>query len=178
MNAPDFVAVQTAVQTPEPGSTALLLAGGHGAGNLAIAPRGHIQHIVTIASIYELHLLCSNPYAIHPNWDPNISSEVASASSSCRPTPSPNRKIRMIETALILDQLAALGQLYSLPGVAMQVLQLTRNPHVDTRALKECIENDPAISSRILRVVNSSIFGLSREVTDLNRPWPCWASSR
>lgn len=51
----------------------------------------------------------------------------------------------------------------------MQVLQLTRNPHVDTRALKECIENDPAISSRILRVVNSSLFGLSREVSDLNQ---------
>ncbi|MGO9114550.1 MAG: HDOD domain-containing protein [Thermoguttaceae bacterium] len=75
----------------------------------------------------------------------------------------------MINSATTLDQLAArLGQLYSLPAVAMQVLQLTRNPHVDTRALKECIENDPAISSRILRVVNSSLFGLSREVSDLN----------
>ena len=76
----------------------------------------------------------------------------------------------MIKSASALDHLAArLGQLYSLPGVAMQVLQLTRNPYVDTRALKECIENDPAISSRILRVVNSSVFGLSREVSDLNQ---------
>ena len=76
----------------------------------------------------------------------------------------------MIDSATTLDHLAARsGQLYSLPGVAMQVLQLTRNPHVDTRALKECIENDPAISSRILRVVNSSLFGLSREVSDLNQ---------
>ena len=75
----------------------------------------------------------------------------------------------MIHTATHLDHLAArLEQLYSLPAVAMQVLQLTRNPHVDTRALKECIENDPAISSRILRVVNSSLFGLSHEVSDLN----------
>jgi HD-like signal output (HDOD) protein len=76
----------------------------------------------------------------------------------------------MIDSATTLDYLAARSaQLYSLPGVAMQVLQLTRNPHVDTRALKECIENDPAITSRILRVVNSSIFGLSREVSDLNQ---------
>jgi len=76
----------------------------------------------------------------------------------------------MIDSATTLDQLAArCGQLYSLPGVAVQVLQLTRNAHVDTRALKECIENDPAISSRILRVVNSSLFGLSREVSDLNQ---------
>ena len=76
----------------------------------------------------------------------------------------------MIDSATTLDHLAArAGQLYSLPGVAMQVLQLTRNPYVDTRALKACIENDPAISSRILRVVNSSLFGLSREVSDLNQ---------
>ena len=86
------------------------------------------------------------------------------------PPPAQSVKTRMIDSATTLDQLAArCGQLYSLPGVAMQVLQLTRNPHVDTRALKECIENDPAISSRILRVVNSSLFGLSREVSDLNQ---------
>jgi HD-like signal output (HDOD) protein len=76
----------------------------------------------------------------------------------------------MIDTATSLDQLAAKsGQLYSLPSVALQVLQLTRNPYVDTRLLKDCIENDPAISSRILRVVNSSLFGLSREVSDLGQ---------
>ncbi len=76
----------------------------------------------------------------------------------------------MIESESLLDQLSVRsGQLYSLPGVAMQVLQLTRDPHVDTRALKECIENDPAIAARILRVVNSSLFGLSREVSDLGQ---------
>jgi HD-like signal output (HDOD) protein/GGDEF domain-containing protein len=76
----------------------------------------------------------------------------------------------MIESEPILDQLSVRsGQLYSLPGVAMQVLQLTQDPHVDTKALKDCIENDPAIASRILRVVNSSLFGLSREVSDLGQ---------
>jgi len=86
------------------------------------------------------------------------------------PPPAQSVKTRMIDSATTLDQLVArCGQLYSLPGVAMQVLQLTRNPHVDTRALKACIENDPAISARILRVVNSSLFGLSREVSDLNQ---------
>jgi HD-like signal output (HDOD) protein/GGDEF domain-containing protein len=60
-------------------------------------------------------------------------------------------------------------QLYSLPGVAMRVLELTRNPQVDTAALKRCIENDPALTGKILRVVNSSLFGLSREVSDLQQ---------
>lgn len=70
----------------------------------------------------------------------------------------------------ILDQLVAkAGHLYSLPAVAMRVLQLTEDPKVDTRDLKECIENDPALTTKILRVVNSSLFGLSREVSDLNQ---------
>jgi HD-like signal output (HDOD) protein len=51
----------------------------------------------------------------------------------------------------------------------MQVLHLTRDPQVDTRALKECIENDPAIASRVLRVVNSSLFSPSREVLNLGQ---------
>jgi len=76
----------------------------------------------------------------------------------------------MSDPATTLDRLAGrAGQLYSLPAVAMQVLELTNNPQVDTRALKDCIENDPALTGKILRIVNSSLFGLSRQVSDLNQ---------
>ena len=76
----------------------------------------------------------------------------------------------MNDPSATLDRLAAHAeQLYSLPAVAMEVLQLTDNPQVDTRALKECIENDPALTGKILRVVNSSLFSLSREISDLNQ---------
>lgn len=76
----------------------------------------------------------------------------------------------MSDPATTLDRLVAkAGQLYSLPAVAMKVLELTNNPQVDTRVLKECIENDPALTGKILRVVNSSLFGLSGEVSDLNQ---------
>jgi HD-like signal output (HDOD) protein/GGDEF domain-containing protein len=51
----------------------------------------------------------------------------------------------------------------------MQVLELTNNREVDARALKSCIENDPALTSKLLRVVNSSLFGLTRQVSDLNQ---------
>ncbi|MBX3431903.1 MAG: HDOD domain-containing protein [Pirellulales bacterium] len=69
-----------------------------------------------------------------------------------------------------LDELAArAGALYTLPAVAVEVLQLTDNPRVDVRALKQCIERDPALTAKLLRVVNSSLFGLSREVGDLNQ---------
>lgn len=51
----------------------------------------------------------------------------------------------------------------------MKVLELTDNPVVDTQALKACIERDAALTTRLLRVVNSSLFGLSGEVSDLNQ---------
>ncbi len=74
------------------------------------------------------------------------------------------------DLADILDRLVARArQFYSLPAVAMQVLDLTSNPHIDAHALKRCIECDPALTAKVLRVVNSSLFGLSREVSDLNQ---------
>src|SRR3990170_5946979 len=69
-----------------------------------------------------------------------------------------------------IDQIVSrAGALYSLPAVAVDVLRLTEHPKVDVRALKECIERDPALTVKILRVVNSSVFGLPREVSDLNQ---------
>ena len=70
----------------------------------------------------------------------------------------------------LLDRFVEGGRaLYSLPAVALEVLDLTAAPQVDLKALKACIENDPALTGKILRVVNSSLFGLSREVADLGQ---------
>ncbi|QDT01452.1 HDOD domain-containing protein [Adhaeretor mobilis] len=61
------------------------------------------------------------------------------------------------------------SSLYTLPAVAAEVLRLTECPQVDAQALKECIERDPALTAKVLRVVNSSLFGLSSGVSDLNQ---------
>ena len=69
-----------------------------------------------------------------------------------------------------LDALVSrVHSLYSLPAVAAEVIQLTSNPKVDAHALKECIQTDSALTVKILRTVNSSLFGLSREVSDLKQ---------
>jgi HD-like signal output (HDOD) protein len=72
--------------------------------------------------------------------------------------------------ASTIDQIVSrAGRLYSLPAVAVEVLKLTEQEKVDVRAIKNCIERDPALTAKILRVVNSSVFGLPREVGDLNQ---------
>jgi len=60
-------------------------------------------------------------------------------------------------------------RLYSLPAVAMEALRITDDPTFDPATLRECIERDPALTGRILRVVNSSLFGFSRQIGDLGQ---------
>lgn len=65
--------------------------------------------------------------------------------------------------------LAQSAQLYSPPEVAIEVLRLTEESEVDLRAIRACLERDPALAVKLLRVVNSSLYGLSGEVNDLNQ---------
>src|SRR3990172_4386482 len=98
-------------------------------------------------------------------WCGHLPRQPRVCSSTC-----PRATNVMSDPTTPLDRLAAkAGQFYSLPVVAMKVLELTNNPKVDIAALKQCIENDPALTTKVLRVVNSSLFGLSRTVSDLNQ---------
>jgi HD-like signal output (HDOD) protein len=76
----------------------------------------------------------------------------------------------MIDVTSRVQQIAArAAALYSRPSVALEIVRLTDEPQVDPRMLKELLEKDPALTCKILRVVNSSSFGLRREVADLNQ---------
>lgn len=57
--------------------------------------------------------------------------------------------------------------LYTMPTVALEVLRLADDPRTDAARLKACIERDPALTAKLLRIVNSSLFGPARAVTDL-----------
>ena len=71
---------------------------------------------------------------------------------------------------LHLEQIAARAvSLYSRPTVAMELVRLAEEPTADAQALKACIAQDPALVGKVLRVVNSSLFGLHRPVGDLNQ---------
>jgi HD-like signal output (HDOD) protein len=76
----------------------------------------------------------------------------------------------MTEPASHLNQIVSRAQaLYSRPAVAMEVVRLAEQPRLDADALKRCIEQDPALTCKVLRVVNSSMYGLNRPVTDVNQ---------
>ena len=67
-----------------------------------------------------------------------------------------------------IDQfLDRLDKLHSSPTVALRVLELTRDPDFEMIEMVGCLEHDPALAASILRLVNSSYYGLSQEVTSL-----------
>jgi HD-like signal output (HDOD) protein len=51
----------------------------------------------------------------------------------------------------------------------MELVRLADEPRVNANALRDCVAQDPALTCKILRVDNSSLFGLNRPVADLNQ---------
>ena len=55
----------------------------------------------------------------------------------------------------------------TLPEVALKVREASANPDVDVATLAKVIENDPAISARIVKISNSPLLRASRPIEDL-----------
>lgn len=60
------------------------------------------------------------------------------------------------------------GDLPSIPGPAMEAMQLTQNPDVNVRALQSIIAKDQALTARVLKIVNSAMYNFGREVSTLS----------
>ncbi len=75
--------------------------------------------------------------------------------------------------AIVNDQLLASvlssPRLPSPPGVALRVLQLTGDADVTMRELAETVQHDQALTTHVLRIVNSPLFGLGRPCTTLHQ---------
>jgi diguanylate cyclase (GGDEF)-like protein len=68
----------------------------------------------------------------------------------------------------LLDRLKVSPQLPSLPAIAIRALELARQENVDMGEIAELISNDPALSSKILKTVNSSFYGLPKQVSTIS----------
>jgi HD-like signal output (HDOD) protein len=57
----------------------------------------------------------------------------------------------------------------TLPHVALRVMEVANNPDAGPRELKEVMEVDAALSTRVLRCVNSSAYALKTKITSLQQ---------
>jgi HD-like signal output (HDOD) protein/GGDEF domain-containing protein len=67
------------------------------------------------------------------------------------------------------EALARAEDLPSLPAVAVEVLRLCREEETTLDDLAEVLAHDPALSARLLRFANSSLYNLGDEVRTLQR---------
>ncbi len=68
-----------------------------------------------------------------------------------------------------LDKVLNCPSLPSLPGVAISMLELMRQPSCTADKVADLIQNDPALASKVLRTVNSSYYGLSKPCPTISR---------
>lgn len=69
----------------------------------------------------------------------------------------------------VYELIKATDRLPSPKGIALEILRLTEDDETTVECLTAVIESDPALSGRLLRVVNSPLAGMSRKVASLSR---------
>ncbi|MBX3372796.1 MAG: HDOD domain-containing protein [Phycisphaeraceae bacterium] len=57
----------------------------------------------------------------------------------------------------------------TLPTIAVELLRLTRDPNVSLEQIERLVMTDPGLAARVLRTVNSSLFGLKSRCTTIRR---------
>lgn len=70
---------------------------------------------------------------------------------------------------VVAKALARIGDIATLPEVTLRVIEIVENPRSTARDLHEVIKTDPALSSKILKVVNSSFYGLPGQIASVDR---------
>lgn len=69
--------------------------------------------------------------------------------------------------AAVIDLLKRSAAIPSMPQVAARFLEIIQDPDFDYRDVVEVLSSDPGTASEILRLANSSLFGVTRNVSSL-----------
>jgi HD-like signal output (HDOD) protein len=62
-----------------------------------------------------------------------------------------------------------ISHIATLPEITLSIIELVEHPSSTAQDLNKVISKDPALCSRILKVVNSAFYGLPRQIGSINR---------
>lgn len=71
--------------------------------------------------------------------------------------------------AIITTALSQIGDIATLPAVTVKIIEIVENSKSTARDLHEVIKNDIALSSKVLKVVNSAFYGLPGQIASVDR---------
>lgn len=73
------------------------------------------------------------------------------------------------KSQIIKITLAKIGDIATLPEVTAKIIAAVDDPKSTARDLHNIIKNDPALATKILKVVNSAFYGLPGQVAEIDR---------
>ncbi|KPL06858.1 hypothetical protein AMJ86_06885 [bacterium SM23_57] len=68
----------------------------------------------------------------------------------------------------IKQQILNIGDLPTLPHVALEVARLANSPNSGMSDLVRIIHNDPALTAKVLKIANSAFYGMPKRIESLN----------
>jgi len=71
--------------------------------------------------------------------------------------------------ALVEGAIKGISHIATLPEITVRIIELVEDPTSTAQDLHKLIANDPALCSRILKVVNSAFYGMPRQIGSINR---------
>jgi putative nucleotidyltransferase with HDIG domain len=73
------------------------------------------------------------------------------------------------QPAVVEAAIKGISHIATLPEITLRIIKLVEDPSSTAQDLNKLISNDPALCSRILKVVNSAFYGLPRQIGSINR---------
>ena len=70
---------------------------------------------------------------------------------------------------VVSSAIREISHIATLPEITLKIIDLVEDPSSTAQDLHEVISNDPALCARILKVVNSSFYGLPGQIASINR---------
>lgn len=70
---------------------------------------------------------------------------------------------------IVSNAIREISHIATLPEITLKIVELVENPRSTAQDLHKVISNDPALCTRILKVVNSSFYGLPGQIGSINR---------
>ncbi len=87
-----------------------------------------------------------------------------------QPTTSPGTATTAADPiAIATAAVKGINHIATLPEITVSIIELVEDPKSTAQDLNKVISNDPALCSRILKVVNSAFYGLPRQIGSINR---------
>ncbi len=71
--------------------------------------------------------------------------------------------------SLVEKAVSSIGDIATLPEITIRIIEIVEDAKSTARDLHGIIKNDPALSVKVLKVVNSAFYGLPGQVASVDR---------